>query len=59
MSPERDLQEGRKLLESYNRLDNATREKLANGVECLAFLQNMARMQENDITITEPAKAAV
>lgn len=43
MSREQELQQGRDLLDNFNQLDGETRDKLANGVEWLAFLQNMAK----------------
>lgn len=42
MSYEQELQQTRNLVDNYNKLSDETRDKLANGVEWLAFLQNMA-----------------
>ncbi|MBR4382393.1 MAG: hypothetical protein IKP64_02425 [Selenomonadaceae bacterium] len=42
MSYEQELQQSRELVDNFNQLDDETRSKLANGVEWLAFLQNMA-----------------
>lgn len=39
---EKEMQQARNLVENYNQLSDDTREKLANGVEWLAFLQKMA-----------------
>ena len=42
MSYEQELQQTRDLVDNFNQLSDETRGKLANGVEWLAFLQNMA-----------------
>lgn len=42
MSYEQELQQTRNLVDNFNQLSDETRDKLANGVEWLAFLQNMA-----------------
>lgn len=46
MSYEQELQQTRNLVDNYNKLSDETRDKLANGVEWLAFLQTMA--SQND-----------
>lgn len=57
---EQELQQTRNLVENYNQLSDETRDKLAKGVEWLAFLQKMsAPIENNELTDDEPAKAAV
>lgn len=48
MSYEQEMQQSRKLVANYNKLSEETREKLANGVEWLVFLQNMAATKGKD-----------
>ena len=47
MSYEQELQQTRELIDNFNQLSDETRDKLANGVEWLAFLQNMASTPDN------------
>ncbi len=47
MSYEQELQQTRNLVDNFNQLDDETRGKLANGVEWLAFLQNMAATSDD------------
>lgn len=47
MSYEQEIQQSRDLLDNFNQLDNETRGKLVNGVEWLAFLQNMAATSDD------------
>ena len=46
MSYEQEMQQSRDLLDNFNQLDNETRGKLANGVEWLAFIQKMAKADD-------------
>ena len=56
---EQDMQQARKLVENYNQLSNETRDKLANGVEWLAFLQNMAKGDDDSDAPKISAQLAV
>lgn len=47
MSYEQELQQTRNLVDNYNQLSDETRDKLANGVEWLAFLQNMSATNDD------------
>lgn len=58
MSQEQELNQTRNLLDNFKRLSKETREKLANGVEWLAFLQSMAK-GDDELASDNPAKAAV
>ena len=55
MTYEQDIQQSRSLLDNFNCLDEKTRDKLAKGVEWLAFLQNLAKENDDD---RQPAQAA-
>lgn len=58
MSYEQEMQQSRNLVDNYNKLSEETREKLANGVEWLVFLQNMAAT-EGEREKTAPETEAV
>ena len=58
MSYEQELQQTRDLVDNFNQLSDETRDKLANGVEWLAFLQNMASTPDNSEQ-TSPTDAPV
>jgi len=46
MSYEQELQQTRNLVDNFNQLSDETRDKLANGVEWLAFIQKMAKADD-------------
>lgn len=45
---EQELQQSRDLLDSYNKLDEKTQDKLINGVKCLALLQDLANTEKDN-----------
>lgn len=57
MDEEKTLQQSREALQAFNRIDEKIRDKILNGVKCLAFLQDLADIKDD--TDNAPAQPAV
>ena len=47
MANDQDTKQARDLLKNFNSLDEAVKDKLLNGVKCLAFLQDLVDVKDD------------
>ena len=48
MCEDKTLQQSRDALQAFNKLDEKIRDKILNGVKCLAFLQDLSDIEDDD-----------
>lgn len=58
MSYEQEMQQARNVLDKFNSLDDETRDKISNGVEWLAFLQNLTKGKDAPDNAAQNAQPA-